>query len=244
MPEQQLVEIAKALAAGARILILDEPTASLTGREVDLLLTLVKTLRQEGTGLIYITHRLPEVFQVADRLTVLRDGESVATRRVNASGGQRVPRASEIRSAESRGRVSSEQAKTAKADESTVTEAELISLMVGREISAIFPPSESTPTDVILRVEGLGCRTSEVHDVSFELRRGEVLGLAGLVGAGRTELARILFGVTRADAGKIFLEGKELSIGSPQDAIRTGISYVPEDRRRHGVFQRCRSRAT
>jgi rhamnose transport system ATP-binding protein len=221
MPEQQLVEISKALAVGARILILDEPTASLTGREVDLLLNLMRTLRHEGTGIIYITHRLPEVFQIADRLTVLRDGESVATRPV---------------STERRSTKGETKERTDTREGGPVTEVELIRLMVGREISAIFPPSESQPTDVVLRVDGLGCRTSGIRNVSFELRRGEVLGLAGLVGAGRTELARILFGVTPADTGTILLEGKEVRIGSPQDAIRAGISYVPEDRRRHGVI--------
>jgi rhamnose transport system ATP-binding protein len=211
MPDQQLVEIAKALGAGARILIMDEPTASLTGNEVALLLGLVKKLRNEGTGIIYITHRLHEVFQIATRVTVLRDGESVGTRRVFQSP------------------------KTQR-DHASLTEAELIRLMVGREISAIFPPSETAPGEALLKLEDVGCAASGISNVSLELRAGEILGLAGLVGAGRTELARVLFGITPADSGKIFLNGKAVTIHNPQHAIAAGIAYVPEDRRRHGII--------
>ena len=204
MPEQQLVEIARALGAGARILIMDEPTASLTATEVDLLLGLVKDLRSHGVGIIYISHRLEEVFEVADRVTVLRDGESVGTRAVRS--------------------------------QNELTESELIRMMVGREISAIFPPAENTPGESVLALQGVGCRASGIHDVTLQVRAGEILGLAGLVGAGRTELARILFGITPADSGSITLAGKPVEIRSPREAVEAGIGYVPEDRRRHGVI--------
>ncbi|MBA4146627.1 MAG: sugar ABC transporter ATP-binding protein [Verrucomicrobia bacterium] len=200
MPEQQLVEIARSLGAGARILIMDEPTASLTQKEVQLLLKLVRDLREQGVGIIYISHRLEEIFEVADRVTVLRDGESVGT-------------------------------KSAK----EIDEPGLIRMMVGREVSSIYPPSESQPGKPVLRLENVGCSSSGVRGVSFEVRAGEVFGLSGLVGAGRTELARILFGITPADSGKILLKGDSIEIHSPRQAVESGIAYVPEDRRRHGV---------
>ena len=204
MPEQQMVEIARALGAGARILIMDEPTASLTGKEVRLLLQLVRDLRSQGTGIIYISHRLEEVFQVADRVTVLRDGESVGSRHI--AGEQ-------------------------------VNESEWIRLMVGRELSAEYPPRhKTTQGEPVLSVQNLGCSRSGIHAINFEIRAGEILGLAGLVGAGRTELARTLFGITPADSGSITLLGKRLLLRSPQDAVQAGIGYVPEDRRRHGVI--------
>jgi rhamnose transport system ATP-binding protein len=205
MPEQQLVEIARALGAGARVLIMDEPTASLTAREVDLLLSLIKELRNRGVGIVYITHRLEEVFQIADRVTVLRDGQSVGTREVTAS-------------------------------ETPLTKEELIHLMVGRELQTIYPPSQSVPGDLVFEARGLGCRFSGIHDVNFEVRSGEILGLAGLVGAGRTEAARIIFGITPADRGTLRLAGRELAIHTPRHAVEAGIGYVPEDRRRHGVI--------
>ena len=201
MPEQQLVEIAKAVGAGARILIMDEPTASLTRQEVEALLALVRELRARGTGIIYISHRLEEIFAVADRITVLRDGESVATRAV-----------------------------------SEVNEAELIRLMVGREMAAIYPPALAPPGELLLSVRDLSCKAGGVRGVTFDVRAGEIFGLAGLVGAGRTELARTLFGLTPADAGEITLAGQPIRIGDPRAAIAHGIAYVPEDRRRHGVI--------
>ena len=200
MPEQQLVEIACAVGAGARIVIMDEPTASLTQKEQHLLFSVVRDLRQSGVGIIYISHRLEEIFALADRVTVLRDGQSVGTHPLAG-----------------------------------INEATLIRLMVGREVTHIYPPSESAPGEVALELRGVGCAASGVRDVSFELRAGEVLGLAGLVGAGRTELARILFGLTPASAGEIRLAGTPVALHSPADAIRHGIAYVPEDRRRHGV---------
>ena len=200
MPEQQLVEIACALGAGARIVIMDEPTASLTQKEQHLLFAVVRDLRQSGVGVIYISHRLEEIFALADRVTVLRDGESVGTNPVSA-----------------------------------MTEASLIRLMVGREMTQIYPPSEAAPGAIVLALRDVGCTASGVHHVSFEVRAGEIFGLAGLVGAGRTELARVLFGLTPADAGEIRLEGSPVALSSPQQAVQRGIAYVPEDRRRHGV---------
>jgi rhamnose transport system ATP-binding protein len=201
MPEQQLVEIACALGAGARIVIMDEPTASLTQKETHLLFAVVRELRKSGVGVIYISHRLEEIFQLADRVTVLRDGETVGTNKVDE-----------------------------------MNEATLIKLMVGREVSAIYPPAESAPGEVVLATKNLSCAASGVKNISLEIRAGEILGMAGLVGAGRTELARILFGITPADSGEIFLRGNQIKIRSPQDAVAHGIAYVPEDRRRHGVI--------
>ncbi len=201
MPEQQLVEIACALGAGARIVIMDEPTASLTQKEQHLLYSVVRDLRQAGVGVIYISHRLEEIFALADRVTVLRDGESVGTNLVD-----------------------------------DIDEAELIKMMVGREVSHIYPSSESVPGEVRLSLRNVNCAASGVHDVTLDVRAGEIVGLAGLVGAGRTELARVLFGITPADAGEIFLDGQLVTIASPERAIDLGIAYVPEDRRRHGVI--------
>ena len=201
MPEQQLVEIACALGAGARILIMDEPTASLTQKEQHLLFAVVRDLRAGGVGVIYISHRLEEIFALADRVTVLRDGESVGTSQVTQ-----------------------------------MNEASLIKLLVGRDISSIFPPAESEPGNVVLSLKTLGCAAGGVKNISLDVRAGEVVGLAGLVGAGRTELARVLFGLTPADAGEIILNGQRVVITSPQEAVAHGIAYVPEDRRRHGVI--------
>lgn len=200
MPEQQLVEIACALGAGARIVIMDEPTASLTQKEQHLLFAVVRDLRSHGVGVIYISHRLEEIFALADRVTVLRDGQSVGTHAVT-----------------------------------DINEAALIRMMVGREMTQIYPPSESPPEDLVLSLRNLGCAASGVHHVTLDVRRGEVFGLAGLVGAGRTELARIIFGLTPATEGEIRLRGIEVTLGSPQEAVASGIAYVPEDRRRHGV---------
>ena len=200
MPEQQLVEIARALGADARILIMDEPTASLTEQEVGHLMRVIRELRADGVGIIYISHRLEELAGIADRVSVLRDGHSVGTRPM-----------------------------------AEVDRSELIRLMVGRELSAVFPKVAVEPGAVVLETRGLGCRESGVRDVSLTVRAGEILGLAGLIGAGRTELARVLFGLTPPDSGEIRLGGEVVRIDSPRSAVAAGIGYVPEDRRRHGV---------
>ena len=201
MPEQQLVEIARALGADARILIMDEPTASLSDKEVANLFRVIRELKGQGVGILYISHRLEELPEVADRVTALRDGSLVGTRAM-----------------------------------AEVDRAGLIRMMVGRELSAVFPKVEVEPGDVALEAKGLGCRASGVRNVHLSVRAGEILGVAGLIGAGRTELARVLFGLTPADSGTIRLGGKPVAITSPAQAVGLGIAYVPEDRRRHGVI--------
>ncbi|HEY8458868.1 MAG TPA: sugar ABC transporter ATP-binding protein [Blastocatellia bacterium] len=211
MPEQQLVEIARALGAspesGAKILIMDEPTASLTDRETERLFKVIGELRERGVGVIYISHRLEELFKIADRVTVLRDGETVATRAMN-----------------------------------DVDQAEMIRLMVGRELSAVFPKREVKIGETVLEIRNLSSRAAGIHNVSLCVRAGEILGLAGLVGAGRTELARVLFGLLPSDGGSIFLRPckshqlREVRIDSPAKAVEHGIAYVPEDRRKHGAI--------
>jgi rhamnose transport system ATP-binding protein len=200
MPEQQIVEIAKAIGGSARVVLMDEPTASLTEREVAGLFDAVGRLREQQVGVIYISHRLEEISALADRITVLRDGRTVATR--------------------------------AAAD---IDRGELIRLMVGRDVSAVFPKQPVSLGPPVLEVRNVSSAAAGIRDVTLTIHRGEILGLAGLVGSGRTELARTLFGLTPADAGTITLDGKPLRIESPSDAIRAGIAYVPEDRRQHGV---------
>ena len=201
MPQQQLVEIAAALGAKARVLILDEPTASLGEREVENLFRLLGELRSQGVGMIYISHRLEELAKIADRVTVLRDGKPVATMAM-----------------------------------AQTSRSELIRLMVGRELAAVFPKLNVQIGDVVLETRGLGSRRTGVHNVSLTVRAGEILGLAGLVGAGRTELAQVLFGLAPADAGQVIIRGTPVTIDRPASAIKLGIAYVPEDRRRHGVI--------
>lgn len=201
MPQQQLVDIARALGADARILIMDEPTACLSEREVERLFGVIRELRGRGVGIVYVSHRLDELSQIADRVTVLRDGRTIATRPM-----KELPRV------------------------------ELIRLMVGREVAAVFPKEEVPRGDIVLELHGLGCEASGVRDVSLTVRAGEIVGLAGLVGAGRTELARILFGLTPATSGMIRLRGRPVVVDSPARAVALGIAYVPEDRRRHGVI--------
>ena len=201
MPQQQLVEIARALGADARVLIMDEPTASLSEEDTQNLFTVIRQLRAEGVGIIYISHRLEELPLIADRVTVLRDGRTIDTKLM-----------------------------------SEVNRQQLIQLMVGRELSAVFPKKSVELGDVVLELKQLGCAASGIHDVNLSVRAGEIVGLAGLVGGGRTELARTIFGLTPADQGEILLEGKPTRIDSATQAIECGIAYVPEDRRRHGVI--------
>jgi rhamnose transport system ATP-binding protein len=200
MPQQQLVEIARALGADARVLILDEPTASLSKEDTDNLFRVVRELRGQGVGMIYISHRLEELPLIADRVTVLRDGTTIATRAM-----------------------------------AEVDREQLIQLMVGRELSAVFPKRTVPLGDTVLELRHVGCSASGVRDVSLAVHAGEIVGLSGLVGAGRSELARIIFGLTPADSGEILVRGRTVRIASPREAIAQGIAYVPEDRRRHGV---------
>jgi rhamnose transport system ATP-binding protein len=201
LPEQQLVEIARALGAKARLLILDEPTASLTPQEVDRLFALLRDLRRQGTGLIYISHRLAELPRLADRVTVLRDGRTVGTHEM-----------------------------------ADVPESRLIQLMVGRAVDAVFPKREVVVGAPVLELAGLSSVAAGIHDVTLTVRRGEIVGLAGLVGAGRTELARVIFGLASASGGEMRLNGEPVRLSSPEQAIARGIAYLPEDRRRHGVI--------
>jgi len=201
MPEQQLVEIARALGANARVLILDEPTASLSEEEAQNLMRVLRELREQGVGVIYISHRLEELAVIADRVTVLRDGAVVGTREASQTDQQ-----------------------------------ELIRLMVGRELSAVFPKREVEFGEVVLELRSVGCRSNGLNEINLSVRAGEIVGLAGLVGAGRTELARTIFGLDPADIGEIRLRDRSLRITGPAEAIESGIAYLPEDRRRHGVI--------
>src|SRR5262249_45790648 len=185
MPEQQLVEIACALGAGARIVIMDEPTASLTQKEVELLFTIVRDLRGGGVGVIYISHRLEEIFALADRVTVLRDGESVGTRLVRSRRYAEAEAHVEADGNSACGTASTLQPfNVSTSSPSDVTEPELIKLMVGREVSHIYPPAEGEPGEVVLSLKSLGCSGTGVRNVTLEVRAGEIVGLAGLVGAG------------------------------------------------------------
>jgi rhamnose transport system ATP-binding protein len=200
MPRQQLVEIARAVGRRARVLILDEPTASLGDREVEHLFTLLRKLRADGVGIVYVSHRMQELSAIADRVTVLRDGRVVATR-----------------------------------DMASVDRPELIRLMVGRNVEAEFPKVHVMHGEPVLEVRNLTCREGGVRDVSLTVRAGEIVGLGGLIGAGRTELARTLFGLTPADSGEIVIDAKPANPSSPREAVAARIAYVPEDRRRHGI---------
>jgi rhamnose transport system ATP-binding protein len=200
MPQQQLVEIARALGVNAKILIFDEPTASLSEEDTQNLFRVIRELRSQGVGMIYISHRLEELTAIADRVTVLRDGRTIETREM-----------------------------------ADVTSEQLIRLMVGRELSAVFPKRKVDIGEVIFELRGLGSRAVGIRNVNLSVRAGEIVGVAGLIGAGRTELAKAIFGVVESDAGEILLRGRSMSFGHPSEAIEVGIAYLPEDRRKHGV---------
>ncbi|MHB8898159.1 MAG: sugar ABC transporter ATP-binding protein [Thermoguttaceae bacterium] len=197
--QQQKVEIAKALSLEARIVVMDEPTAALGTREVEQLFAVIGELKRLGIGIIYISHRLDEIFAVADRVLVLRDGQQVACEPI-----------------------------------ARFTRRSLIETMVGRPLESEFPRHAASPGAERLRVEGL-CRGDAVREVSFAARAGEILGMAGLAGAGRTETMRLVFGADRLDAGRIFVDGKLARIGNPRDAIRHRICLLTEDRKGQGL---------
>jgi rhamnose transport system ATP-binding protein len=197
--DRQLIEIAKSLASGARVLILDEPTSVLSNREIDSLFALLDALRARGIALVFISHKLDEVMAITDRTVVLRDGQLVAERRT-----------------------------------AEVSVPELIRLMVGRQIDELYPTPSRGTGDVVLEVSSL-TRRGYFEDVSLQLRRGEILGLAGLVGAGRTEVAEAIFGVVRADSGTMTMDGYPYVARSPRQAIRCGIAYLPENRLANGL---------
>ncbi len=199
MGYQQMIEIARALIANAKLIIMDEPTSSLSNREVEVLLDNVKKLRAKGIAVIYISHRLEEVFAIADRITVIRDGFKIAT-----------------------------------LEKEDADEDKIIQLMVGRSLEEKFPKHKAKPGEVALKVSGLQ-RKGVLSDISFSVRCGEVVGFAGLVGAGRTELARAVFGADKIDGGLIEVFGKEVKIESPQDAIANGMAFLTEDRKGQGL---------
>ncbi|MBI2435172.1 MAG: sugar ABC transporter ATP-binding protein [Candidatus Hydrogenedentes bacterium] len=197
--QQQMVEIAKAISVNARIIVMDEPSATLTDHELRALFDLIKTLRRQEIGLIYISHRLEEIFEIGTRVTVMRDGQTVATNNVY-----------------------------------DLTRDKIIQMMVGRELKDEFPKEQFERGEERLRVAGLS-RKGFFEDVSFSLYKGEIVGLTGLVGAGRTEVARAIFGADKKDTGTISLDGKAITVHSPQDAIWHGIGLLTEDRKSQGL---------
>jgi rhamnose transport system ATP-binding protein len=199
--DQQLVEIAKALSIQARLLVMDEPTAALSAREVDDLFAIVRQLRSQQVAILFISHRLEELAEIANRVTVLRDGSQILTKPIGE-----------------------------------ITLAEIIKAMVGRDLSMLFQKQEAEIGAVVLDVRGL-TRSGEFHDVTFAVRHGEILGVSGLVGAGRTEVARAIFGVTQPEAGQILLDGEAVEFHSPTEAMQHGIAYVPEDRYQQGLVR-------
>lgn len=198
--KQQMVEIAKAISYDAKIIIMDEPTSAIPEREVAHLHKMIKRLTDFGVAIIYITHKMDEVFTISDDITIFRDGKHVG----------------------------SYEAKDLNRDK-------LIQLMVGRELTDLFPKLEAEIGDIVLSVRNLN-RGKLVRDVSFELRRGEILGIAGLMGAGRTEVLETIFGIERADSGEIWLDGKQLDIKQPSDAIKAGMALLTEDRKLNGIM--------
>ena len=199
--ERQMVEIAKAVSYNARIIVLDEPTSSLTEREVGHLFRIIDTLKKKGCGIIYISHKMDEILKISDDITVMRDGKHVAT----------------------------EAAKNMSMDK-------IIKLMVGRELTNMFPPKTNSPGEVILRVEHLSSKHNHVEDVSFFVRKGEIVGFAGLAGAGRTEVIENIFGLSERKDGRLYLNGKEIRNRTPREAIRNGFALLTEERRATGIF--------
>ena len=200
--KQQMVEIAKAISSKAKVIIFDEPTAALTDSEIEELFKVIRDLKKQGTGMVYISHRMDEINVISDRVIVMRDGEYVGTL------------------------ITKECCKD-----------DIIKLMVGRAIFGEPKIASNVAKDapVVLKCENLN-RGKAVKDVSFELRKGEILGFSGLMGAGRTEVARLIFGADKKDSGKIFINGKEVAINTPQDAVAHGIGYLSEDRKRYGLI--------
>ncbi|MDV2582211.1 sugar ABC transporter ATP-binding protein [Alkalibacillus haloalkaliphilus] len=196
--QQQMVEIAKALSVNAEVIVMDEPTAALTDREIERLFEVIERLREQGVGIVYISHRMEEIFKICNRVSVLRDGEYIGTRVIGE-----------------------------------VEYDELISMLVGRELGTLFPERDVEVGDVRLKVEGL---TSDVfRDINFEVKQGEILGVAGLMGAGRSEIMQALFGYREIESGNIFIDGNKAKIKKPIDAIKSGIGFVTEDRKEEGL---------
>jgi ribose transport system ATP-binding protein len=199
---QQVVEICKALTRNASVLVLDEPTAVMTSKEVEQLFKLLGSLRERGVSIIYVSHRLEEIFRICDRITVLKDGQYVTT-----------------------------------VDTASIDKNQLVSLMIGRDLSSFFPPRESSFGDVVLTAEHIKAGMA-VKDISFDVREGEILGLSGLVGAGRTECIRAILGIDKLEGGTVTLNGKKIRLGSTKEAYAHGIGFLPEDRKNQGVLLR------
>ena len=198
--ELQLIEIAKAISNNARVIIMDEPTSALSEKEISMLFKIINDLKSQGVAIIYISHKMEEIYQIADRITILRDGKFIATNN------------------------------TADLDKNS-----LISLMVGREIDKLFSENSTAPGEVVLKVQNLH-KKGKFSEINFEVHAGEVFGIAGLMGAGRTEIARSIFGLDSINGGDIILKGKSIKIKSPKDAIREGIGYLSEDRKALGFI--------
>lgn len=198
--QQQMVEICKALMVDAKVLIMDEPTAALTERETESLFKVMKSLREKDVSIVYISHRMEEIFELCDRITILRDGSYIGTEKISEIDMDGVVR-----------------------------------MMIGREIGERFPKRDVKIGDVVLRVEGL-TREGIFHDVSFDVRAGEVLGVAGLMGAGRTEIMRAIFGCIPKDQGNIYIEGQKVRMKNPEQAIKAGIGFITEDRKTEGLL--------
>lgn len=197
--QQQMIEIARAIAANTEVLIMDEPTAALTDREIETLFKVMDQLRQEGVAIIYISHRMEEIFRMCNRITVLRDGQSIGTKNTNETNFE-----------------------------------EIVKMMVGRELGERFPDRTADIGDTYFSVENLSLE-GVFNNISFDVKKGEILGVAGLMGAGRTEIMEAIFGARKKSSGTIVLDGKELSIKKPHHAIRAGIGFITEDRKDEGL---------
>ena len=198
---QQMVEIIKAVSFGAKIIVMDEPTSSLTDKEVEKLFDCIRDLKRKNIGIIYISHRMSELYEITDKITVLRDGEYIDT-----------------------------------VDTRSVDQKHLIALMVGRTMSSYYTKDSTPSDDVILEVEGMKDEKGRVDDVSFALKKGEILGFSGLIGAGRSELMELIFGLRKKKAGKVRIEGMEVSIRNARDAMSNGLALVPENRKEEGLY--------
>ena len=200
--QRQMVEIAKAVSYDAKIIVLDEPTSSLTAHEVNMLFDIMKVLKNEGVGIVYISHKMEEIFEVSDEVTVLRDGAYIGTENIE-----------------------------------NLTMEKIVNMMVGRELEDRFPPKDNEPDGIHMSVKNLTTKYSPVvHDVNFDLRRGEILGIAGLVGAGRTELLEALFGARTLKTGEIFIDGNLIKNSDPNKAINNSFALLTEERRETGIY--------
>lgn len=198
--EQQMIEIAKALMTDAKVIIMDEPTAALTEREISKLFEVIASLKKEGVSIVYISHRMEEIFTICDRITVMRDGKTVDTKAIPETNFDKVVRK-----------------------------------MVGRELTDRFPKRNPTPGDTVLQVKGL-TKKGKFEDVCFSVKAGEIVGVSGLMGAGRTEIMRAIFGLDPIDKGEIWLNGEKVTIKSPEQAVKSGIGFITEDRKDEGLI--------